>query len=520
MSFLLRQPRRGADRYYAEGHWNSDTIPGLLRRWATERPDKPAIVEPGRRFTYAQLAAGMERAAAQLGAAGVDRGDAVIVRVPDSANFVIASAAAHAVEAVAVPVVQSAGEAEIAAIVERMKVGAYAGAADAWPCLDGLLRLDLDRSDLCEPGATPPAGYLPDPDALMEVMFTSGTTGRPKGVMNTANTKLAGLRGFLEAVEVGPDDVWGVAAPMAHQAGWAYTYLLALYTGATAVMVGRGDARRMLDTLAAEAVTISFLVPTHAMDLMAAYKADPERWDLKLRIVLTGTTATPAETVADIIERWGARPMLMYGMTEVQSNVFSRPEDPLPVHTTTVGRPCPNAEVRLVSPADGSVITADRMPGEVMTAGPTVCVGYYDDQAATSGAFTKDGWFRSGDLGEWIDGNLRIVGRIKDIILRGGITIVPDDVELALTGCPGIEQVSVCGIPDKRLGEKVCVCVVGTATLEEMRAYLAARGIGPGLHPDLAVHVDAFPRTSVGKVQRGRLAAIAAERAAVEPDRG
>lgn len=519
MSFLLRQPPRDVERFYAEGLWNRDTIPGLIRRWAARVPDKLAIVDtapgsgqPARRLTYAQLAAGMERVAHQLVSAGVDRGDAVIVRVPDSAAFVAASAGAHAVQAVAVPVSHSAGEAEVAAIVERLKVGAYAGRSDPWRCLQGLYRLDLDGPDFWKPGVKPVAGYEPDPDTLMEVMFTSGTTGVPKGVMNTANTKLAGLRGFMQAVQVTSEDVWGVAAPMAHQAGWAYTYLLALYTGATAVMVGRGDPGRMLDTLAQERVTISFLVPTHAIDLMAAYRAQPGRWDLRLRIVLTGTTATPADTVADIIREWGAGPMLMYGMTEVQSNVFSRPDDSLEVHTGTVGRPCPNARVRLVSPADGRVIDRDGMPGEVMTAGPTVCVGYYDDQAATSDSFTKDGWFRSGDLGEWIDGNLRIVGRIKEIILRGGATIVPDAIELALSGCPGVEQLSVCALPDRRLGEIVCLCVVGTASLEEVRAYLQARGVGRGLWPDLVVHVDGLPRTAVGKVQRGKLAALVAER--------
>jgi acyl-CoA synthetase (AMP-forming)/AMP-acid ligase II len=514
VSFLLRQPRKDAELYYAQGLWNGDTIPGLIRRRAAERPDHPAIIEPGRRLTYAQLAAGMERVAAQLAAAGVDRGDAVVVRVPDSAAFVAACAGAHAVQAVSVPVAWSAGESEIAAIVDRLRVGAYAGSPDSWPCLQNLFRVDFDDEAIWTPGAPPPAGYEPDPDALMEVMFTSGTTGRPKGVMNTANTKLAGLRGFMKAVSLGPDDVWGVAAPMAHQAGWAYSYLLALYSGATAVMVGRGDSRRMLDTLVAEGVTISFLVPTHAVDLVGTWRTNPDRWPLKLRIVLTGSAAVPPETVTAIREEWHADPALMYGMTEVQSNVFTRPGDPLSVHLNTVGRPCPDATVGLLSLADGRIITQERTPGEVVTRGPFVCMGYYDDQPATAAAFTKDGWFRSGDLAEWVGGNLRLVGRLKEIILRGGATIVPDDIEAALAGCPGVEQVSVCGLPDERLGEMVCACIVGTATLDDLLAHLRNRGVGRGLWPDAVVPFEAFPRTVTGKVQRGRLAALAAARRA------
>jgi len=512
MRFLVTQPWRDAERYHREGLWTDDTIPGLIRAHAKRTPERIAIVEAGQRITWAQLAAAMERTAAGLASAGIDRGDAVIVRVRDSAAFVVACAAAHAVEAVSVPVLASAGEREIAAILERMGPRAYAGPDEDWSCLAGLHHLKLDDPALWLAGAEPVRGYLPDPDALMEVMFTSGTTGRPKGVMNSANTKLAGLRGFVSTLDWGAGDVWGVLAPMAHNAGWLYGYLPALHTGATAVIVGRGDTERMLDTLVAEKVTIAFLVPTHAFDLINAWRAQPGRWDLKLRYVITGAAACPPGLIGAMKSEWGVEPISMYGMTECQGNLFTRPDDPIEVAANTVGRACPGADVALRSPADEALVSGEGAQGEVVTRGALIYLGYYDDQGATAASFTKDGWFRSGDLGQHVGDSIKIVGRIKEVILRGGATILPDDVEHALIDCPGVDDVSVCGLPDERLGEVVCACIVGTATLEDVRAHLKRKGVGRKLWPDALLHFDQFPRTGVGKVQRGALAKLAVER--------
>jgi acyl-CoA synthetase (AMP-forming)/AMP-acid ligase II len=511
MNYLLRQPWREARRFYDSQAWTTDTIPGLIRSHAAKAPDQIATVDSRRSLTYANLAAAMERAAGQLTAVGVDRGDAVLIRLPDSAEFVAAAAAAHAVGAVAIPVAASSGELEIATIVERVHARAYAGVPEEWSCLAGLRRLELDDASVWVPGAPPGTGHAPDPDALMEVMFTSGTTGRAKGVMNSANTKLAGLRGFRQAFDLSATDVVGVVAPMHHNAGWGYSYLLGLYAGGTAAFVGRGDPERMLDTLAREGVTTTFLVPTHASDLLAAWRAQPGRWNLALRYVLVGGSTVPSEVVTGIRDEWGAEPIVCYGMTEGQSVSFTRDGDPIEVLTESVGRPCPGVDVAVRSAETGHPVDEGGV-GEVVISGPTVCLGYYDDQAATSAAFTKDGWLRSGDLGTFVDGNLRIVGRLKEVILRGGATVVPEDVEVAIAGCPGVEQVSVCAVPDERLGELICACVVGDATLQTVQDHLRARGIGRGLWPDAVLLFDDIPKTSLGKVRRAALAAAAAER--------
>jgi acyl-CoA synthetase len=268
----------------------------------------------------------------------------------------------------------------------------------------------------------------------------------------------------------------------------------------------------MLDTLVRERVTAAFLVPTHALDLMQAWKADRERWPLSLRYVITGAAACPPGLIAELRDEWGVKPISMYGMTECQGNLVTRPGDDLDIVATTVGRACPGAEVGLRSPADGTLATGSGATGEVVTRGPLVYLGYYDDQAATAASFTKDGWFRSGDLGQYVGENIRIVGRIKNVILRGAATVVPEDVEAAILGCPGVEQIAVCGLPDERLGELICACVVGTAGREAIRAHLETSGVGSRLFPDVVVAFDELPTTSVGKIKRGELPKLAQAR--------
>ena len=508
---LLALPWRDAVDFHRTGAWSGETVPGLIAEHAEARPQAAAIVEDeGLRVTYSELASVVNGVASDLASASIGHGDAVIIHLRDSAAFVAATAAAQALQCVTVPMLASAGERELASVIERTGARAYAGPAPEWRCLAGLQRLEIGFG-----GAEPASDRVclgdrvVDPDALCEIMFTSGTTGAPKGVMNSANTKLAGLRAFLAELAAGPEDVWGALAPLAHNAGWLYSALPALRTGATAVIIRRGDPDRMLDALARERVTIAFMVPTHVADLTRRWRESPERWPLRLRHVITGAAACPAELIDGIRESWGATPISMYGMTECQGNLFTRPGDAPEVSRDTVGRPGANAKVALRSPSDGALLEGDGEIGEVVTRGAQVFLGYYGDQPATSAAFTNDGWFRSGDLGMRVAGNIKIVGRLKEVILRGGHTIVPSDVEAALERAPDVDEVAVVGVPDERLGERVCACVVGDADHAAVTGYLASSGIGRGLWPDSVVQLASLPRTELGKIKRRELETMA-----------
>jgi acyl-CoA synthetase (AMP-forming)/AMP-acid ligase II len=514
-NYLVRRSWREASAWHTSGAWTDDTLPGLLRVHARATPDATAVVEGTRRLTWRRMAQAMERIAHQLASGGVDRGDPVIIQIPDSAAFIAASLAVHAVQGVTVPLLASAGRSEVLAIIERVRARAFLGLQpERWASVVELSADPAAPEVWADGDVEPLRGYAQDADALCEIMFTSGTTGRPKGAMNSANTKLAGLRGFLSELKPAVSDIWAVASPMVHNAGWLYSYLPALLSGATSVIVPRGDPEEMLRVLEREEVTIAFLVPTHAADLLAVWRRNPEQWRLRLRFVLTGAAASPPGQVAALADAWGCVPISMYGQTECQANLFSRPDDDVSVAANTVGRACPGAEVALRSPDTGEVLVQG--VGEVVTRGPLVFLGYFEDQSATSAAFTKDDWFRSGDLGQWAGENMRIVGRIKEVINRGGAIVVPEDVERALDGCPGMTEVAVVGVPDARLGESVCVCVVGSVTLESIREHLHAKGVGRALAPDRVLQFDALPRTALGKVQRIHLARLARERLQLE----
>jgi acyl-CoA synthetase (AMP-forming)/AMP-acid ligase II len=510
MTFLMRQHWSDAARWHETGEWRPDTLPGLLAEAAEKNSDGVAVVDGDRRVSWRELRAAAGRFAGRLAALGVDCGDVVVIRLPDSAEFLAVSYAVHAVEAVTAPLVRGTGDAELLAVVERTRARAVVTTpgAELPPAVHPLPVLPGAASFWAgEDAPLPPAGYAPDPDTVAEIMFTSGTTGRPKGVMNTANSKLAGLRGLLSEVDFAAADVWGVVAPLSHNAGWLYTALPALCTGARAVIVPRGDPAAMLDLLTREKVTATFLVPTHLVDLISTWRTDPGRWPLALRYVLTGAAPAAETSLRAVADDWGATPLSLYGMTECQANLFTRAADPIELVVRTVGRPCPGSEVALRDPVGGALVQADGQVGEIVTRGSTTFAGYYDDQAATAAGFTKDGWFRSGDLAVTEQGAFRVVGRLKEVILRGGATVAPPDVEAAVSAVPGVGEVAVIGVPDERLGERVVACVLGGSapSTEEVRAHLAAAGVGRHLFPDEVRAVDEFPRTDLGKVQRAAL---------------
>lgn len=506
MTFLVRSSWREIAGWHASKIWQDVTTPSLLRRAALESPDAVAVVDGLDEYSFLDMQRGVEWFAERLLEGDVDRGDVVIVHLPDSAARIAASLAIHAVEAVAAPVSHSAKSAEIAAVVERTSARGYIGVqrVDLPTTLHEIV-VERGTRTFVQGASSPLPTYFPDPDALSEIMFTSGTTGRPKGVMNSANTKLTGLRGLLASFDFSSDDVWGVVPPMSHNAGWLYSALPALATQARMVLVPRGNPRNMLEILARHRVTACFLVPAHLVDLVAEFREDPSRFDLRLRYVLTGAAAASADAIRAVRDEWGATPVSIYGMTECQANLFTRPDDHIDVIASTVGRACPGSEVAIRDPDSGALLT-DGQVGEIVTRGPTTFLGYYDDQAATSNSFTKDGWFRSGDLAVRRDGNISVVGRIKEVILRGGTTIVPADIEAAIATFPGVDEVAVIGLPDARLGERVCACFLGAApSRTALIEHLDQVGFGRSLLPDDLIQVDAFPRTELGKVQRAKL---------------
>ena len=510
MVTLIRQPWREADRYRRRGLWHDTTLPDLLNANATGDGEGRAYVQGDAVLTWTELRDAAGSLAATLLDHGCEAGDVVVIVLGDGPEFVAAMAAAQALGAVAAPLSSGTGPADVRNVVDR--TGARVVVTD------GEVGADVHAA-VVRPGAIrdwpirderfPPRGHVMDADVVADLMFTSGTTGRPKGAMNSANTKLSGLRGLLEVYPFDASDVWGVIPSMAHNAGWLYTALPAIATRAPLVSVGRGDPVAMLDSLERHRVTATFLVPTHVSDLVATYKAHPGRWQLSVRHVITGAAPSQAGVLREAAELWGMTPISMYGMTECQGNLFTRPDDPPDVWATTVGRPCPGSEVALRDVDTGELVHGDGAIGEVVTRGATTFLGYFDDEAATASSFTADGWFRSGDVGTWVGDSLRIVGRIKEVILRGGQTIVPDEMELGFADMEGIGRVVVLGLPDDRLGERTCLVVTGRVpSADELHGHMVAKGLGRHLLPDEVRRLESVPTTDLGKAKRSELRAL------------
>jgi acyl-CoA synthetase len=512
MSLLVHRHWRDAARWHADGLWCDDTVPGLLVRAAERDPEGVAYLHGPERLTWATLAGAAGTVAARLVDAGCRAGDIVPVVVPDGPELVAAVVGVQSLGAVAAPMAGNAGAAEVVAVSGR--TGAALVVTDRVRDLGQDLRqVIVEPAESWTTAGTPLICSDLDPDAVADLMFTSGTTGRPKGVMNSANTKLTGLRGFLQVHEFGPDDVWGVIPPMSHNAGWLYTALPAIATGGRLASIGRGAPERILDGLERHGVTVAFLVPTHVADLVQAVRENPGRWRLRLRAIVTGAAPSQAEALRTMVEEWGVTAISMYGMTECQGNLFTWPDDDVETVVGTVGRACPGIEVALADRETGEILPEDSgRAGEIVTRGPGVFLGYYDDQAATTGAFTAGGWFRSGDLGQWRDGSLVVVGRIKEVILRGGATIAPEDVERSFDDLAQLGEVVAVGLPDARLGERVCLAVTGDAVDREvLREHLVRTGRSTSMLPDVVRHVATVPRTGLGKPQRAKIRAILVE---------
>ena len=508
----------GADvrRHYASGAWTPDTLVGIAAERAVRDPDGKCLADGRDRLSNAEALAAVNSVAAFLTARGVRRGDPVLISLPNCSRYAVANIAISSLGAVIVPLPTSLRATEVSAVAARVgsrllittaaAAGRFAGPEDS-----GLTVLTDDELPISA-GSSLSADTAggSDPDDPLDLMFTSGTTGVPKGIINTTNTKLSAVRAMVSALGLGPDDSWLVVPPMAHNAGWLYSYIPSLLSGAPAVFQERFEPRQTLQLLIENDVHAVFLTPTHATDVLAEIAAGAALPTV-LRYIIIGGAVTPPALKAALREGLRAEVIAMYGCTENQGATFIRPGTPVGIADISVGWPWPGCEVSIFDAARANVLPPNQL-GLIGTRGPGTFAGYFDDQGATDLAFNDEGWFFGGDLGV-IDANgaLQITGRQKELIIRGGLNIAPDDVEQALSGHPDLEGVAAVGIPDSRLGERVCAVVAARrpVDLPAVLSYLRARDIGTHLWPEALLVVDRLPVTDIGKIKRKDLQRLA-----------
>jgi cyclohexanecarboxylate-CoA ligase len=513
------------------GHWGEETLLDHLARAVAATPEKTALVarrsDTGEetRLSYAALADRAARLAGGLAALGVGRGDVVSFQLPNWWEFTALHLACLKLGAVSNPLMPIFRERELRFMLglARSKVlvvprrfrgfdhGAMAEALRAE--LPGLAHvLVAGEESLAALFSAPPLPPGPGagPDDVIQLLYTSGTTGEPKGVTHSANTLLSNLRPFARRLGLGAEDVVHMPSPLAHQLGFMYGVMMPVMLGATAVLQDVFTAEEMARQIRAEGATFTMGATPFLNDLTEHVAASGQGTP-SLRVFVSAGAPIPRALVAKARATLGAAIVSAWGMSENGAVTTTRLEDDAARATETDGLALPGMELRVVDAAGRPLPPGAE--GALQVRGCSNFLGYL--KRPELDPQDPEGWFDTGDLARMdAEGYIRIAGRAKDIIIRGGENIPVVEVEGLLFRHPAIAEVAVVGYPDPRLGERACAFVRlregARLTLPEMVAYLEAQRMARQYIPERLEILDALPRTPSGKIQKFRLREMAA----------
>jgi fatty-acyl-CoA synthase len=496
---------------------------------------RECLVWEKRRLTYAQVDAEAAAFAAALAELSVGPGDRVAIDLPNRGEWVIALLAVSRLNAIAVPVSPSIGYHELKYQLRHaeVRVNLAAQATGEIDYLDPFEELLADLPDLRHlimvgpyemwyddrirqwgemltrgrgRGSLPPVDHRDD--TPLAILYTSGTMGKPKGVVLSHRSLVETALGTAAALRLTPDDRVLGAVPLFTVFG-VHVVLTTLLSGATLVLAERFDPAEVLDTVEAERLSVVHGVPTMFQLLMR----DPSFGSRDLSTVRTGIVAGSPVTgdLVQRIRRWNDV-QIAYGLTETGPTVtITRFDDDPESRARTVGRPLPGVEVRVVDVTTGALHGPEAV-GEVAVKGPNVMLGYHRMPGETARSFTPEGFFLTGDLAILDErGYVTIVGRRKETIIRGGYSLYPRELEDVLRTHPAVDDACVIGIPHEILGELVCACVVpvegAIVTGDELKTYVREQ-VADHKVPDLVRFFDTFPLTGSGKVKRRELTQV------------
>ena len=514
------------------------TIPQLLSAASTAYGERPAIEDGDVRLSYRQLDQWRRRAARALLALGIGHGERVAVWAPNHWEWIVAATALHSVGAVLVPlntrmkgaeaglVLRESGASllfvigdflgndypalldgeDLPALRQRVILRGERSGALGWDTFLALAET-VGEAQLDERQAQVTA------DDLCDLLFTSGTTGKPKGVMTAHGQNLRLVSDWSEMVGLRQGDRYLIVNPFFHSFGYKAGWLAALMRGCCILPQAVFDVNVLLERVAAERVTVLPGPPTLYQSLLA----HPRRGDhdlSSLRVAVTGAASVPVEMVRRMRSELGFETIVTaYGLTETCGFVtICRPGDDAETIATTSGRAFPEVEVRCVDAQGRSVPTGE--PGEVVVRGYNLMRGYFGNPEATAEAIDADGWLHTGDVGVLDErGYLRITDRLKDMFINGGFNVYPAEIEQTILGYPGVAQAAVIGIPDERLGEVAMAFLLPAAGQSiDLDAFLAwcRERMANYKAPRRAMLLDALPLNAAGKVTKAALRELAA----------
>jgi len=533
---VLLPPRRAAS--IARGEWRDRTINADLDACLAACPDKLALTAvrldtgEARRFSYREMARFADRIAVGLSRLGVGRGDVVAMQLPNWWQFTLLYLACSRIGAVLNPLMPIFRERELTFMLRHGEAKvlvvpkAYRnfdheamarGLKPDLPALRRIVVVDGGGEDDFDALLTRPewekapdahailTANRPGPDDITQLIYTSGTTGEPKGVMHSANTLMANIIPYAERLGLGADDIVFMASPLAHQTGFMYGLMMPVMLKASAVLQDVWEPAKAADNIRKEGATFTMASTPFLTDLTRTV-ADSGQGVPSLKTFLCAGAPIPGPLVEQARAVLGAKIVSAWGMTENGAVTLIKLDDDDQLAFTTDGCALPGVEVKVID-TEGRQLP----PGEVGRLVVRACsnFGGYLKRPQWNGT-DAEGWFDTGDLARMdANGYIRISGRSKDVIIRGGENIPVVEVEALLYRHPAVAQVAIVAYPDERLGERACAVVVPKAgqslDLAEMIAFLKAQKVAIQYIPERLVLRDAMPATPSGKIQKFRL---------------
>lgn len=527
--------QRGPDMR-AAGLWTDQTMDVFLQRALDAHPHKTALVayraehEQPVRWTYAELADRVNRAALALHRMGVGHGDVVSVQLPNWSAFVVLVLACGRIGAVVNPLMHIFRERELGYMLAfaRSKVlvvpSVYRGhrfdtmaqgLVSQLPDLRHTVVVDGEGANgfetLLQSGPAVPGIHVPEgarplaPDDLAVLMFTSGTTGAPKGVMHTSNTLVACMNALGGRFGLGGDDTYLASTPMGHMTGYVAVVLIGLRNGGTVVLQDLWEGRQGVAIMAREKVSY-FAGSTPFLNDICEAVASGAPVPSHLTAFLCGGAPIPPVLIQRARDTMGIHVCSLWGMTEVLSGTLTEPQRAAEKSATTDGRVLEGMAIKIVDGQGRSLPVGQ--PGRLLVQGAQMFLGYYKQPELP--AFDTDGWFDTGDMAyKDTEGYIRICGRTKDVLIRGGENIPVVEIEGVLSQHPSVLACAIVGYPDDRLGERACAFVVtrggASFSLADLQTHMEQARVAKQYWPERLELLAQMPTTPSGKVQKFKL---------------
>lgn len=526
VTLTFNEQRRAA--YRQQGLWGDASLADYWQQTARAMPDKIAVVDNhGASYTYSALDHAASCLANWMLAKGIESGDRIAFQLPGRCEFTVIYLACLKIGAVSVPLLPSWREAELVWVLNKCQAKMFFAPTlfkqtrpvdlilplqNQLPQLQQIVGVDklapatssLSLSQIIADNTPLTTAITTHGDELAAVLFTSGTEGLPKGVMLTHNNILASERAYCARLNLTWQDVFMMPAPLGHATGFLHGVTAPFLIGARSVLLDIFTPDACLALLEQQRCTCMLGATPFVYDLLNVLEKQPA--DLSaLRFFLCGGTTIPKK-VARECQQLGIKLLSVYGSTESSPHAEVNLDDPLSRFMHTDGYAAAGVEIKVVD--DARKTLPPGCEGEEASRGPNVFMGYFDEPELTARALDEEGWYYSGDLCRMDEaGYIKITGRKKDIIVRGGENISSREVEDILLQHPKIHDACVVAMPDERLGERSCAYVVLKAphhslSLEEVVAFFSRKRVAKYKYPEHIVVIEKLPRTASGKIQK------------------